>query len=123
MKQNLIKCGNIGSYNPEPIVYEDTKMWMKAHDNNYKQLMALDKKAKKAKSLVGRVYQENVADGYAYYLITAESARTVTLRHVKGIGDDYMVRFIGEGGSVDKRKIVNMMEMHDELVALFSGKK
>jgi len=119
MKKNSIKCGNIGVYEPESTDYSK-KDWIEALDRNYKRLMALDKTARKMKSVVGRVYSEQVADGHAYYLIIAESARTVTLKHVQGIGDDYRISFLGAGDTVSKGKVLGMMKMQDDFNALFS---
>ncbi len=88
---NTIKCGVVGEYTPKPIDFrKDVKVWHKVMDDNYKRLIALDARAKRMKRWVGRVYKEQIADGYAHYLIIAESARTFTLKHVMGLGDDYM---------------------------------
>lgn len=117
---NTIKCGVVGEYTPKPIDFrKDVKVWNKVMDDNCKRLMALDARARRMKSWVGRIYREQIADGYAIYLIVAESARTVTLKHVKGLWDDYMTPFLGSGGVVDKGRIVNLMKQRDALNALF----
>lgn len=80
----------------------DTSSWLKAMDDNYKALMKCDEKARKKKSLVGRVFGLPVADGQALYQIVKENKTTVVVQHCTGVGDDWADHFFGYGGTFSK---------------------
>jgi uncharacterized protein YutD len=62
---------------------------------NIAKLEENDRKAAEKGSLIGRYIQESYADGYAYYVITKVKKNTVTIKSVKGIGDDWEIPYWG----------------------------
>jgi hypothetical protein len=92
-------------------------------DANFKKLVAQDEKAKDEDKLVGRYIQEQIADGYAYYVIVRENKRTVRIRHATGLGDDWMIPYWGEEASIDKSYALQRIDWRDGLDALFSKAK
>jgi hypothetical protein len=81
-----------------------------------------DKMAKAEGRLVGRYLKEGIADGYAFYRITKVSQRTATLVHIKGIGDNYRVPMLGDGGTAKLSYVQQNVEWRDALSEIFSKK-
>ena len=69
---------------------------------NWKALEDVDKKAKENGKLVGRYIQHPFADGYAIYKIVKENTKTVKIRVVKGIGDDWVLPAWGKECDIHK---------------------
>ena len=59
--------------------------------DNEAKILAQDKRAKERQSMVGRVIMHPYADGQAVYEITRVNKRTVRIRVVTGIGDDWVL--------------------------------
>lgn len=97
---------------------ETTKQW-KA---NWARLEMEDKMAKAEGRLVGRYLKESIADGYAFYRITKVGKRTATLVHVKGLGDDYRIPMLGDGGTAKLSYVQQNVEWRDALSEIFEKK-
>ena len=85
-------------YNPQPIDYKQdfcTQM-----DRNWALIEKVDLEAKEQGTIVGRYIKEQIADGYAIYIVTKEGKRTSTVEVVTGIGDDWVIPSIGRVGSL-----------------------
>jgi hypothetical protein len=65
--------------------------------------------ARSAGSLLGRIVQHQVADGYAVYQIVKVNKTSVRVRHCTGLGDDYTFRMWGAGCSVPMRDILRLV--------------
>ena len=63
------------------------------------------------------------ADGYAYYVITKETSRTVTVKVLKGLGDDWTLPMWGNGCTTSKKVVVEYLNSQDALSKLFGGKR
>jgi hypothetical protein len=57
-----------------------------AHDKKLRDIVAADQEAKAMGQLVGRFYREQIADGYAFYVITKENKTKCKLVVVTGLG-------------------------------------
>ena len=91
-----------------------------AYDRKFDEIAAADKKAKEAGVLVGRYYKEQIADGYAFYLITKENKTRCKLEVVTGIGDDWVIPRFGESAWVGRKEVVWNIDRRDALVEIFS---
>ena len=89
-------------------------------DKNYDKMVAKDKKARKKGKLVGRYMREPIADGYAYYEIIKENKKTLRLKVIVGLGDDWRVPYWGDEANVDKNYVVDLIAFEDRLEKLFS---
>lgn len=90
-----------------------------AYDNKFEELMASDRKAKKAGVLVGRFYREQIADGYSFYLITKENKTRCKLEVVCGIGDDWTIPRFGEMAWVGKKEVLRNLGHRDKFDEFF----
>lgn len=68
-----------------------------ASDKIINDLMKQDRKAKIAGKVVGRVIEVSVADGFAYYEVIKENKKTVRIRWVPSIHDEYRTMYWGDG--------------------------
>jgi len=75
--------------------------WLKDNDENWKKIVDQAEQAKKEKTLIGRYIQEPMGDGYAVYVIYKVNKKSVRIRVVKGIGDDWVIPYWGEDTSID----------------------
>ena len=96
---------------------------LKEHDKNFQKLCEEDKIAKENNQLVGRYIREPFADGYAYYKIVKENKKTVRIKVVTGIGDDWVIPYWGESATVNKDYIIDKIGYQDKLAELFSQAK
>ena len=94
----------------------------KTYKANWARMEMEDKMAKAEGRLVGRYYKEAIADGYAFYRITKVGKRTATLAHVKGLGDDYQIPLLGNGGSVKLWLVQRNVDWRDAMSELFNKK-
>lgn len=96
------------------------KLIKKWEENFEKKLEKPDEKAKKEGKLVGRYIRESIADGYAFYKIIKESKNTVEIKHIKGIGDDYMINYWGKQATIQKNYAKENIGFRDRLNSIFS---
>jgi hypothetical protein len=82
-------------------------------------VMGWEDQAVKDRLWVGRTVSEGVADGTALYVVIKENKKSVRIRHIKGIGDDYMSRHFGEECTLGKIEALDFMD-HG---GIFSGGK
>jgi len=116
MKSNLHKFYIPQGIDPE---FGFCKDWSDC-DVNWKKIEESDKRGKEAGTLLGRYYDEPVADGKAIYIITKVNKRTCKLELCRGIGDDWSTPMLGEGGNVDIDYIKHHITYRDKLDKLFS---
>lgn len=75
---------------------------IKGFRDNHAAMQLQDQKAKEAGTLVGRYIEEGIADGAAYYVIIRENKKSVRVRRVTGVGDDWTVPYWGDEATIDK---------------------
>jgi len=90
---------------------------------NFETLAKEDKEAKEKGTLVGRYIREPFADGHAYYRIIKEYAKTVLIKVVTNIGDDWKIPYWGDSATIDKGYAMSNVRGRDALEELFSKKK
>lgn len=79
--------------------------------------------ARKAGTLVGQNISHQIADGKAYYVITAENPDgSVTIRHVP-IGDAYQIPAWGRSCNIERAQAESFLRSQGSLRALFGGQK
>lgn len=78
------------------------KVHCNEYDRNRESLDEQDKQAEMDGTMVGRYIEEGIADGCATYVIVKENKRTVKIRHVTGLGDDYMIGYWGKEATIHK---------------------
>ncbi len=72
-------------------------------------LLKQNKKAKDAGKIVGRVIVATVADGSAYYEVIKENKKTVKIRWVPGIHDEYCTLYWGEGETLIQKRTFEIL--------------
>jgi len=97
-----------------------TKLLIESWQKKIKEFEKTDREAKKQGQLVGRYIKESIADGYAYYKIVKEGKKSVEIRHIKGIGDDYMISYWGKQATINKDYAKKSIEFRDKLSEIFS---
>lgn len=88
-------------------------------ENNFKVLNDVDAWAKKHNRLVGRYIKEQIADGYAFYIIVKETKNKVKIELCKNLGDDYCVPYFGDSATIDKAYAKKNIELRDKLTEMF----
>ena len=91
-------------------------LWKK----NYNKMIQRDTQAQQRGELVGRFIDEPIADGYAYYEIVRENKNTVRIKHITGVGDDYMVHYWGSIATIDKDYALQSIKRREALANIFS---
>ena len=79
-------------------------------------------KSKKAKTLKNKMFNVNVADGRAYYVVVRENKKTVYVEWRGFCPDRWVDQLLGYEGAVDKNKVTDLIHRQEGLAALFSGK-
>jgi hypothetical protein len=92
-----------------------------AHDKKLRDIVAADQEAKAMGQLVGRFYREQIADGYAFYVITKENKTKCKLVVVTGIGDDWTIPRFGEWAWVGKKEVLWNIGRRDQMDQLFKN--
>ncbi len=93
---------------------------MKMEDENIAHMEKINDECRKAGSLKFRCFQLQVADGYAYYQVMEVGSRTVKVRHISGIGDNYKDDILGDGGTfplIPIRKLIEAEDKFNDLIA------
>jgi len=93
--------------------------FIKKADEKFDEISKADKTAKKNKTLVGRYFKEQIADGYAFYLIVADNGKRCKVERITGIGDDWHIRRFEMNPWVSRREVVDNVERRDAIAALF----
>ena len=101
----------------------NTNDLIKTWEDNFQKVLDEDIKAKNDGKLVGRFIREPYADGYAFYKITKENKRTVTIEVIKGIGDDWVIPYWSEKARIDKEFVLAKIDFRDSLDNLFKDKE
>lgn len=105
-------------YNPKPIDFKGdfyTQM-----DANWALIKKVDQEAKQQGTIVGRYIKEQIADGYAIYIVTKEGKRTSTVEVVTGIGDDWVIPSIGRIGSLKTDYVCANISRRDAIDKIFN---
>lgn len=100
----------------------ETKTIIANWEKNFNRLVEKDLRAKKNKILTERYIQVNIADGFAYYEIIKENKKTVRIKIVTGIGDDYRVGYWGDMATIDKNYALENIAYRDNLYKIFDKK-
>lgn len=87
------------------------KEWQK----NQEKLDKQDEKAKAEGKLVGRIIEEQFADGFAVYEIIKENKNTVRIRVCTGLGDDWEIPYWGTEATIKKDFVLNKFNFQDSL--------
>lgn len=96
----------------------DTNAWINMIEENQKLMKEKDKEAKEKGVLQGRYINEQYADGYAYYEIIRENKKTVRIRVIKNIGDDWVIPYWGEEATIDKEHALRNIGWRDHMAEL-----
>jgi len=99
------------------------KDFLKNRERAFQAMEDKDAAAKKRGGLVGRYLQEPHADGYAYYEIISETPRTVQVRVITGLGDDWRIPQWGDGGSISKKYAVGRLAQRDRMELIFKNRE
>ena len=92
-------------------------------DAQMAELKANDKAAAEAGTLVGRYIQEQIADGHAYYVVTAENGKFVEVAHVDYC-DGYRVPMIESmEGIIPAKYARENIAMRDRWATMFKTDK
>lgn len=92
-------------------------------DENWKKVVERDAYCRQQDKLVGRYVQEPYADGYAYYEIVRENKKSVRLRVIQNIGDDWVLPYWGEEYTATKEYVLNSLAHRDRIEELHSLRK
>jgi len=84
-----------------------------ASDKIVEDLMKQNKKAKKNGLVVGRVLEVTVGDGFAYYEVIKENKKTVRIRWVPGIHDEYRTIYWGKGETLIQKRTFEILSFLD----------
>ena len=121
MNRKKVFENGVPVYYPIPVDFsQGTSEMIRLWDENQKRVMEIDKEGKVKGELLGRMIMEPVADGKACYQIVKVNKRTVRIKSVKGIGDDYTVPYWGDEASIERSYAENHIAYRDRLDALFS---
>lgn len=101
---------------------EKTAAWLFQMEENWQKLQKEDQEAKNNGTLVNRYIQEGVADGYAIYKIIRENRKTVRIRVVTGLGDDWQVSYWGAEATIEKSYAEANIRRREGLAELFGRK-
>lgn len=96
--------------------------YMKKMDEDYAAMVAKDRAAKAAGTLVGRYFNESCADSYAYYEVIKVTPRTCTLRHL-AIYDGWDLPRLGRQGTEKRAYVERVIAYRDRMEALFAERK
>lgn len=96
---------------------------MKMEDENIAQMEKINVECRAAGSLQFRCFQLQVADGYAYYQVMEVGSRTVKVRHIPGIGDNYKDEMLGDGGTFPLVPIRRLIQAEDAFNDFISKRK
>ena len=89
-------------------------------DENLAYMDMINKDCQRAGTLKYRCFHLQVADGYAYYQIMKVNKDTVMVRHIEGLGDNYMDDILGQGGTFPLPPIKRLIEAEDLVKDLIS---
>jgi hypothetical protein len=90
-------------------------------DANWRRLKEKDAQAKARGTLVGRYIKEPYADGYAVYEITRANPKSVHIKVVRGIGDDWEIPYWGSEATIKRSYAEENIRRREVLERLFSG--
>lgn len=109
-------------YKPNPVDFmnKDYNVFISQQEANWNLVVESDKKAKGAKTLEGRYVQLPYADGQAVYIVTRQGERTCTLEVVTGIGDDWVIPYIGKKGSMKTDLVMKNIKGREAMEEIFS---
>lgn len=89
-------------------------------EQNFQAMREKDQESKTQGMLKGRYLREPYADSYAYYEIIRENKKSVRVRVVTEIGDDWVLPLFGEETTVDKEyamRNIGQRDYFEDLVA------
>lgn len=82
-------------------------------NENEKQLNDRDEAAKAKGDLKGRYIREGYADGYAIYEIIRVNKKSVRIRVVTGIGDDWRIPYWGDETTIPLEYALQNIKQRD----------
>lgn len=96
------------------------KGYVEMMQENFEAMEQKDDAARQAGKLVGRYIDHPYADGRAYYEIIREAAKTVRIRVVRGLGDDWVLPAWGEEATIEKRLAQDFIERREAFRRIFA---
>jgi len=116
-----LTSGDFGTYNQKTGEWEG--------GSEYQQYVRAQHKAAKERSdslgdglKTGKLFQVNVADGYAYYVVTRVNKKSVRVECRYFGGDSYCDQVLGAGDSFPKSAIEPLIRRQEGLKKLFATK-
>lgn len=105
-------------YKPKKVDHSgDWKAFERNSEANMKQLREIDKQQKEKGDILYRYLSFPYADGFSLYQITGLNARTVNIKSVTGIGDDW--QSLGEKATLDYANVMDNLNHRDHLDEIF----
>lgn len=93
----------------------DEKNYLEMCEKNNKKLDEIDRIQREKGKLLYRFIQLPYADGYAVYQIVYISGQQVRVHHVTGIGSDYSIPELVDGGFFPKESAILNIERRDRI--------
>jgi hypothetical protein len=93
--------------------------FLEAWKRKQAELDERDQAAKAEGKLVGRYIRHVYADSYAVYEIIRETAKSVRIRVVKGLGDDWVLPAWGDECTISRTKAEQFVRHQDALRRMF----
>ena len=97
----------------------DEKNYLEMCEKNNKKLDEIDRIQREKGKLLYRFIQLPYADGYAVYQIVYISGQQVRVHHVTGIGSDYSIPELVDGGFFPKESAILNIERRDRISSFF----
>lgn len=101
----------------------DTQKILDKWERNFQKVIERDQQAKEQGKLVGRFIREPFADNYAFYQIIRENKKTVRIKVITDIGDDYRIPYWGDETTIDKDYALQNISQRDFWSELIEKKK
>ena len=105
-------------YHPEPIDYGAG--FEASLNRNWDRLNKIDAKAKAEGTLLYRYIDHPYADGRAYYQIVKVNKRSVSIKVLGGLGDDWVLPAWGRECKIPKNLAEQFVARRDALAKLFA---
>lgn len=91
----------------------DVEKYISEIEANQEKMNQKDLIAREQGLLKGRYVRIPQADGYAFYEIVRENKKTVRIRVITGIGDDWSVSYWGNEATIDKNFAIQNIGQRD----------
>lgn len=97
----------------------DLDYYLKTDEENLSLLKKIDKEAKDKGDILYRYFTEPFADGEAIYQVIKVNKKTVRIRVCLGIGDEWVIPYLGEECSISKEYVESKINHRDTLDEMF----